>query len=61
MLMSGRAARLRECRASGDETQKNVEPPSCAYQTGETHGFPASSAVPSTMYRLDPMIARAIW
>ena len=47
---SGRAAMLRECRASGDETQKNVAASSVALKyTGVTHGTPSASAVPSVM------------
>jgi hypothetical protein len=49
MLISGRAAMLRECWTSGEETQKNSRYPPGAYQTGDTHGRPSASAVPSTM------------
>ena len=49
MLTSGRALTFRECRRSGDETQRKRRYSDCAYHTGVTHGTPASSAVPSTM------------
>lgn len=59
MLSCGRAAMLRECCASGEETQYSSEYRDGAYHTGETHGRPSTSAVPSTMYRMPSMIARA--
>jgi hypothetical protein len=45
----GRAAMLLECLASGSDTQKNSGRSIEAYQTGETQGAPASSAVPIVM------------
>jgi hypothetical protein len=51
---------LQECLALGDETQKNWRYSAGAYQTGETHGRPLASAVPSVMYRLESMIALAV-
>ena len=49
MLSSGRAARLRECLVSGEDTQRSSAYPSAANQTGDTHGRPSASAVPSVM------------
>src|SRR5918994_1919933 len=49
---SGRAARYRECFASGDETQWKLRQSSDANHTGVTHGCPFSSTVPSAMYLL---------
>jgi hypothetical protein len=46
---SGRASRFRECLASGDETQWKCVWSSEANHTGETHGCPSASAVPSAM------------
>jgi hypothetical protein len=48
MLTSGRAAMLRECLASGFETQKKSRCSECAKYTGDVHGTPSSSAVPRT-------------
>src|SRR5215208_4042383 len=47
----GQAAMLRECLASGSDTQKNSPYPAGAYRTGETRGTPSSSAVPMVMNR----------
>ncbi len=49
MASCGRAARFRECLASGDETQRNERYPTGAYQTGDAQGEPCSSAVASVM------------
>ena len=49
MLTCGRAAMLRECVASGSETQKNSRRSTGANHTGETHGRPLSSALPIVM------------
>src|SRR5688500_9471856 len=56
---SGRIAMLREWRAPGRDTHRNVAYPSCANHTGEAHGVPAPSAVASVMYALASMMARA--
>src|SRR5918994_608761 len=45
MPTSGRAARLRECLASGEDTQYNSRQPACAYHAGEAQGSPPASAV----------------
>ena len=58
MLSSGRAARLRECLVSGDDTQRSSAYPTAANQTGDTHGRPSASAVPSVMYRFESRISR---
>ena len=42
-------ARLRECRVSSRDTHRKLWCPSGAYQTGDAHGTPCSSAVASTM------------
>ena len=47
MPTSGRAAMLRECAASGEDIQKNSLSFSTPKYTGEPHGRPLASAVPS--------------
>ena len=60
MPTAGRAAMLRECRASGRDTQKNSSPPTWANHTGVAHGFPSPSAVASVMYALASTIAPSV-
>jgi hypothetical protein len=40
---------FRECLAPGLETQKNSRYEAGAYHTGDAHGTPSASAVPSVM------------
>lgn len=54
----GRSAMLRECRASGSETQTKPRYSSGAKYTGVAQGRPTPSAVARTMYKLRSTIDR---
>src|SRR6478609_7777624 len=57
MDISGRNARLVECRACGFEAQMNWRQSSVANHTGDAHGRPAASAVARVMKALARTIA----